>query len=77
MGQIPAIHPQRVVTIKHYKAAMYHPFMESVALTLVDVPFAFVTQAIFTLVLYFLTGLQRSAGQFLYVFAFGLSPVRL
>jgi len=65
MRQIPTIHPQRVITIKHHKAAMYYPFMESIALTLVDLLFALLTQAIFALILYFLAGLQRSAGQFL------------
>jgi len=77
MGQISKIHPERVITIKHHKAAMYHPFIESAALTLVDVLFSFVTHAIFALILYFLVGLQRSADQFLYVFAFGLSPAHL
>lgn len=44
---------------------MYHPFVESMAMTLVDIPITFVTLLLFCVVLYFLVGLQKSAGQFL------------
>ena len=46
---------------------MYYPFIESLALTLVDAPIAFFTLLIFCIVLYFVVGLQQSAGQFLCV----------
>ena len=65
MAEIPALFAQRPIVIKHYKAAMYHPFMEAAALTFVDIPITFVTLAIFCVILYFLSGLQRTPAQFL------------
>ena len=38
MAEIPALFGQRDIVIKHYKAAMYHPFVEAAALTIVDLP---------------------------------------
>lgn len=40
---------------------MYHPFVEAVALTLVDAPITAVTIIVFCIVLYFVVGLQASA----------------
>ena len=65
MAEIPALFSQREIVLRHYKAAMYHPFVESMALTLVDVPITFVTLIFFCIILYFLAHLQRTAGQFL------------
>lgn len=44
---------------------MYHPFIESLAYTIVDMPIALFTLIIFTIILYFIVGLQRSAAQYL------------
>ena len=44
---------------------MYHPFIEAFAMTLADLPITFVTLTIYSIVLYFVVGLQASAGQFL------------
>lgn len=46
---------------------MYYPFIDSLALTLVDMPIALFILLIFCIVLYFIVGLQQSAGQFLCV----------
>lgn len=46
---------------------MYHPFIESAALTLVDIPITFITIVVYTLSVYFFVGLQASAGQYLSV----------
>lgn len=52
---------------------MYHPMVEALALTLVDVPFTLVTIILFTIIVYFIVDLQRSAAQFLYVsFSFSM-----
>ena len=67
MAEIPALYSQRPIVNRHAKSAMYHPFVESIALTVVDVPITILTLVFFSIILYFLTGLQRSAGQFLYV----------
>lgn len=65
MAEIPALFTQRPIVVKHAKAAMYHPFIESAALTIVDVPITFFTIGIFSIIIYFMVGLQASAGQFL------------
>ena len=65
MAEIPALFAQRPIVVKHAKAAMYHPFIEAVALTIVDIPITFITIMIFSLIIYFMVGLQASASQFL------------
>lgn len=40
---------------------MYHPFVEGLALTLVDVPITLLTTIVFAVILYLMTGLQRTA----------------
>ena len=65
-AEIPALFAQRPIVVKQAKAAMYHPFIEAAALTIVDVPITFVTMMIFSLILYFMVGLQASASQFLW-----------
>jgi ATP-binding cassette subfamily G (WHITE) protein 2 (SNQ2) len=47
------------------KAAMYHPFIEAAAMTLVDIPITLATLTVHPVVLYFPVGPQESAGQFL------------
>lgn len=44
---------------------MYYPFIEAAALTLVDLPINLLTLVIFTLLLYFIVGLEQTAGQYL------------
>jgi ATP-binding cassette subfamily G (WHITE) protein 2 (SNQ2) len=65
MAEIPALFAQRPIVLRHHKAAMYYPFIESLAHTVVDIPFTFVIQAVFAVVLYLLVDLQRTASQFL------------
>ena len=67
MAEIPALFAQRPIIQRHQKAAMYHPLVEALALTLVDIPFTLATIILFTIITYFIVGLQVSAGQFLYV----------
>lgn len=47
---------------------MYYPFIEALALTFVDIPFTFVTMALYSIPLYFMVGLQQTAGQFFIFF---------
>jgi ATP-binding cassette subfamily G (WHITE) protein 2 (SNQ2) len=65
MAEIPTLYAHRPLILRHQKAAMYHPFIEAAAMTLVDVPITFVTLTAYCLVLYFVVGLQASVGQFL------------
>ncbi|KAL0960159.1 hypothetical protein HGRIS_011794 [Hohenbuehelia grisea] len=64
LAEISALFSQRPIVSRHQKGALYHPFAEAIALTLVDLPITFVSTAIFAILLYFLVGLQRSASQF-------------
>ncbi|KAH8118882.1 ABC-2 type transporter-domain-containing protein [Phellopilus nigrolimitatus] len=73
MAEIPALFAQRPIVNRHYKAAMYHPFAESIALTIVDIPITFVTIAVFSVILYFLVKLQQTAGQFFIFFLLAFS----
>ena len=65
MAEIPALFAQRPIVHRQSRAAMYHPFVEGLALTLVDVPITLVTQIVFALILYFLVGLRQMADRFL------------
>lgn len=65
MAEIPALYSQRPIVLRQSRAAMYHPFVESLALTLVDVPKMFMVIILFSVILYFLVGLQQSAKPFL------------
>jgi ATP-binding cassette subfamily G (WHITE) protein 2 (SNQ2) len=67
MAEIPALYSQRPIVNRHQKAALYHPFVEAMALTLVDIPITLATSIVFSVIVYFMVGLQSSAAQFLYV----------
>ncbi|KAI0332261.1 pleiotropic drug resistance ABC transporter [Cubamyces sp. BRFM 1775] len=64
MAEIPALFGQRPIVHRQSRAAMYHPFVEGLALTLVDVPITAVTMIVFSILIYFLVGLEQSAKQF-------------
>jgi ABC-2 family transporter len=68
MAEIPALFAKRPIILRHQKAAMYHPMVEALALTLVDVPFTLATMILFAIIIYFIVGLQTSAAQFLCVY---------
>lgn len=65
MAEMPALFGQRPIVLRHQKAALYYPFIDSAALTLVDIPITFVTMVCYCLALYWLVGLQPTPGQFL------------
>ncbi|EPQ50781.1 pleiotropic drug resistance ABC transporter [Gloeophyllum trabeum ATCC 11539] len=70
MAEIPALFAQRPIVLRQYKAAMYHPFVEALAMTLVDIPVTVTTLIVFAIIIYFLVGLQLSAAQFFVFFLF-------
>jgi len=65
MSEIPSLFAQRPIVLRHTQAAMYHPMIEALAMTLVDVPFTVITITLFVVIIYFVSGLQTSAWQFL------------
>ena len=54
MAETPALFAERPIIFRHQKAAMYHPRVEALALTLVDVPFTLATMILFTIIVYFM-----------------------
>ncbi|KXN81251.1 Brefeldin A resistance protein [Leucoagaricus sp. SymC.cos] len=70
MSEIPSLFAQRPIVLRHAQAAMYHPFVEALAMTLVDVPFTVLTITLFAIVIYFVAGLQTSAWQFFTYYVF-------
>lgn len=65
MTEIPSLFGQRPIILRHQKGTLYHPAIEAVALTVVDIPITLVTLFPFCCILYWVTGLQPSAQQFL------------
>jgi len=63
--RISSLFAQRPIVSRHQKAALYHPFVEAVALTLVDIPITFVTITHISTIIYEAVRLQQSASQFL------------
>ncbi|KAF8605578.1 pleiotropic drug resistance ABC transporter [Ceratobasidium sp. AG-I] len=72
VAEIPALYAQRPIVARHQKAAMYHPFAEALAVTAVDIPITFITQILFAIVLYWMTGLQKVASKFFIFLLFTL-----
>ncbi|KAG2131012.1 ABC-2 type transporter-domain-containing protein [Suillus clintonianus] len=68
MAEIPDLFAQRPIVLRHHKAAMYYPFIEALAHTVVDIPISFIIQIVFCVILYFMVGLQKSASQFFVFF---------
>ncbi|KAL0955420.1 hypothetical protein HGRIS_001666 [Hohenbuehelia grisea] len=73
MSEIPSLFAQRPIIQRHERAAMYHPLIEALALTLVDIPVTAVTISFYVIILYFVIDLQRTAGQFFIFFLFVLT----
>ncbi|KAJ7170941.1 pleiotropic drug resistance ABC transporter [Mycena crocata] len=75
MAEISALFVQRPIVLRQSKAALYHPFIDALALTLVDIPITFATSIVFGIVLYFMVGLQQTASQFFifYLFLFTMA----
>ncbi|KAJ8508468.1 hypothetical protein ONZ45_g9277 [Pleurotus djamor] len=70
LAELASLFHQRPIVLRHQKAALYHPFIESVALTLVDLPITLLSLALFSILLYFIVGLQTSAAQFFFFYLF-------
>ncbi|KAL1743665.1 ABC-2 type transporter-domain-containing protein [Schizophyllum fasciatum] len=70
MAEIPALFTQRPIILRHRNWAFYHPFIDALALFLVDIPVTFLTTTVWGIILYFLVGLQTSAAQFFVYYLF-------
>ena len=61
MAEIPSLFADRPIIRRHQLAGFYHPFIEAIALTLVDIPITLFTIFVFSAIVYFMVGLQTSA----------------
>ncbi|KAJ7852054.1 pleiotropic drug resistance ABC transporter [Mycena olivaceomarginata] len=70
MAEIAVLFQQRPIILRQYKAALYHPFVDAIALTISDLPITIISTAVFTVTIYFIVGLQRTVEQFFIFFLF-------
>ncbi|KAJ5116193.1 hypothetical protein N7456_000541 [Penicillium angulare] len=68
MSEINSLYAQRPIIEKHNSYAFYHPFTEAIAGVIADIPVKFALAVCFNIILYFLVGLQRKAGNFFLYF---------
>ncbi|KAJ6101283.1 hypothetical protein N7499_000913 [Penicillium canescens] len=68
MSEINSLYSQRPIVEKHNSFAFYHPATEAIAGVLSDIPVKFALSVVFNIILYFLAGLKRDAGNFFLYF---------
>ena len=68
ISEIGSLYAQRPIVEKHFSYAFYHPAAEAVAGIAADIPIKFATTTIFNVILYFMSGLRRTPGQFFLFF---------
>lgn len=69
LSEITAGYAQRPIVIRQRRFAMIHPFSDALANTLLDMPIRLFTLTFFDILIYFMTGLQYTAGQFFIFYA--------
>ncbi|ORY82114.1 bfr1+ protein [Protomyces lactucae-debilis] len=72
MAEISSLYEQRPIIARHKSFAMYHPSADALSQLLADIPIKLVVVTAFDLILYFMTNLSRTPGQFFifYLFTF-------
>ncbi|KAH8692011.1 putative ABC multidrug transporter [Talaromyces proteolyticus] len=71
--EIQTLWAQRPIVEKHKKYALYHPSAEGLSSMLVDLPAKVVSAIVFNLILYWMTGLNPTAGAFFTFFLFSFT----
>lgn len=64
ISEINNLYDQRPIVEKHASYAFYHPAAEALAGIVADMPIKLLTGTVFNVILYFMSGLHRTAGQF-------------
>lgn len=64
IAEISSLYSQRPIVEKHASYAFYHPASEALAGIVADLPIKLIGGTVFNLIIYFMAGLHRSAGQF-------------
>ncbi|OLL26317.1 Brefeldin A resistance protein [Neolecta irregularis DAH-3] len=70
MSDIATMYVQRPVITKHKAAALYYPSADALSQNIAVIPVKILALTIFNVILYFMTGLQRTAGQFFIFYIF-------
>ncbi|KAF5011460.1 hypothetical protein FDECE_2425 [Fusarium decemcellulare] len=68
ISEINNLYAQRPIVEKHASYAFYHPAAEAISGIVADLPIKFLAGTAFNLILYFMAGLRREAGQFFLYF---------
>lgn len=68
ISEISNLYAQRPIIEKHASYAFYHPASEALAGIIADLPIKLITGTAFNLIVYFMAGLHRSAGQFFFFY---------
>ncbi|RMJ07071.1 hypothetical protein CDV36_013327 [Fusarium kuroshium] len=68
ISEINNLYEQRPIVEKHASYAFYHPAAEAISGIVADIPIKFITGTVFNIILYFMAGLRREAGQFFLYF---------
>ncbi|KAL7914249.1 ABC-2 type transporter domain-containing protein [Trichoderma velutinum] len=71
ISEINNLYSQRPIVEKHASYAFYHPATEAAAGIAADIPIKFVTASVFNIILYFMSGLRRTASQFFIYYLIG------
>ncbi|KAJ9620280.1 ATP-binding cassette transporter snq2 [Taxawa tesnikishii (nom. ined.)] len=64
LAELTSAFQSRPILLKHKSFQFYRPAAYAIAQTVVDIPLVFVQVTIFDLIVYFMSGLQRTASQF-------------
>ena len=64
LAELTAAFESKPILLKHKSFSFYRPSAYAIAQTVVDVPLVFVQVIIFNIVVYFMSGLQRTPSQF-------------
>lgn len=74
--EVPSLFFQKSIVLKHFHSALYFPFIDSLATTIVDLPGSFLILLLFDIIFYFMSNLQRhSANFFIFVLVLYLSDL--
>ncbi|KAK7204535.1 ABC-2 type transporter-domain-containing protein [Myxozyma melibiosi] len=68
LAEMAVLYPQRKIVDKQRRYAFYHPGAEALAYMITAMPVKMVSVTIFTLILYFMTNLNRTPGQFFFLY---------
>ncbi|KIY71652.1 pleiotropic drug resistance ABC transporter [Cylindrobasidium torrendii FP15055 ss-10] len=70
MSEIPSLYAQRPIVLRQSQWGLYRPYIDQLALTIVDIPVAFASATVFAILIYEMAQLQQSASQFFIFFLF-------